>query len=240
MKPSKTVAHYVCRDYRIAEIFSKLSIDFYCKGDVLLEQLCMERNLNYEALIQEIHAVQNSSIPLPLKYHEFSVEELIEYILVFHHDYSRQVIPLLLEKLKELVQTEGTKYPELERIYDFFKISAYELLCHIEKEEDTLFPYIRQMIHALNANETIQQPSFRTVDNSLIKLRADHDTESNFIAMIYELSHGFQTPSNASINYIETFEMLHEFHENIKKHIHLENNLLFGYAKELEDCFTIF
>ena len=145
----------------------------------------------------------NSSVGIDFK--SFSPNLLIDYILETHHEYIQEKTPVLLMYLDKLCKVHGDRHPELFEINNLFKISATELLNHLQKEEVILFPFIKTMALAIKNNQTIQQPDFRTVDNPIAMLKHDHEMEGDLFA----------------------------------KHIHLENNILFHKAKELEERFSI-
>lgn len=141
--------------------------------------------------------------------------------------------------LDKLCKVHGERHPELFEINNLFKISAAELLNHLQKEEIILFPFIKTMSDAIKNHETIQQPGFGTVDNPIAVLQYDHETEGNLFAKISELSNEYNPPIDACQTYKVTFAMLKEYEQDLHKHIHLENNILFHKAKELEQRFAV-
>jgi regulator of cell morphogenesis and NO signaling len=61
----------------------------------------------------------------------------------------------------------------------------------------------------------------------------EHDTEGERFRLISELTGGYRTPPDGCQTYKVAFAMLQEFEEDLHKHIHLENNILFPKATEL-------
>ncbi len=234
-----TIGEFVAHDFRTAALFSKYKIDFCCKGNKTLNEVCEAKGLNVQQIEDEINAVLESNSSSEMDFKSFSPSFLIDYILETHHDYIQEKTPILLTYLDKLCKVHGERHPELFEINNLFKISAAELLNHLQKEEMILFPFIKTMSDAIKNHETIQQPGFGTVDNPIAVLQHDHETEGNLFAKISELTNEYNPPIDACQTYKVTFAMLKEYEQDLHKHIHLENNILFHKAKELELRFTV-
>lgn len=234
-----TIGGYVATDFRIATLFSNYKIDFCCKGNKTLEEVCAAKGLELHQLENEITTILESNNATEIDFKSFSPNLLIDYILEAHHKYVVANTPVIGQYLDKLCKVHGERHPELFEIKKLFKISAAEMENHMQKEEVVLFPFIKMMTAAIKDNKTIAQPHFGTVDNPIAMLKGDHETEGNLFAKISELSSNYTPPIDACETYKVAFAMLQEFEQNLHKHIHLENNILFHKAKELEEQFTI-
>lgn len=235
----KTVGEYVAQDYRIAALFSKYKIDFCCKGNKTIDEVCQAKGLDVNQIQNEIDHLFHSNAPEEINFKLFSPNLLIDYILEIHHKYIQEKTPILLMYLDKLCKVHGDRHPELFEINNLFKISATELLNHLQKEELILFPFIKTLDSAIKNSQTIQQPDFGTVDNPIALLKHDHEMEGDLFAKISELTNNYTPPTDACETYRVTFAMLKEYEQDLHKHIHLENNILFHKAKELEQQFSI-
>ncbi len=234
-----TIGDYVAQDFRTAALFSKHKIDFCCKGNKTLDEVCQAKGLDMNQIEKEINAVLNSNVASEIDFKSFSTPLLIHYILEKHHEYIQEKTPVILLYLDKLCKVHGDRHPELFEINTLFKISATDLLNHLQKEELVLFPFIKTMMAALKSNENIEQPHFGTVENPIAMLKHDHEAEGELFAKISELSNNYTPPDDACETYKVTYAMLKDYEQDLHKHIHLENNILFHKAKELEDSFTI-
>jgi len=95
------------------------------------------------------------------------------------------------------------------------------------------------MVNAVKNHKTIEQPQFGAVENPIAMLQHDHEMEGDLFAKISELTNNYTPPTDACETYKVTFAMLKEFEQDLHKHIHLENNILFQKARDLEQQFTI-
>ena len=129
-----TVGEYVANDFRTAAIFSKYGIDFCCKGNRTLEEVCDKKNLNPTDLEREIQTVLETKNDNAIDFKSWSSTLLIDYIIEKHHSYVEDKSPVLLQFLDKLCKVHGDRHPELFEIYSLFKLSAGDLAQHMKKK----------------------------------------------------------------------------------------------------------
>jgi regulator of cell morphogenesis and NO signaling len=232
-----TVGEYVANDFRTAALFSKYGIDFCCKGNRTLDEVCAKKDINPEELEKEIQAILETKNDQAIDFKSWSPSLLIEYIVEKHHSYVEEKTPILLQFLDKLCKVHGERHPELFEINSLFKLSSGDLAQHMKKEELILFPFIQNMVKAQKENQPIQEPHFGTVENPIAMMKDEHTIEGDRFAMIATLTDGFTTPEDACSTYKVTYQMLKEFEQDLHKHIHLENNILFPKAIRLQAVF---
>ena len=65
---------------------------------------------------------------------------------------------------------------------------------------------------------------------------AEHDDAGALLAQIRELSNGYTAPAGACPTFLALFRGLEEFERDLHHHVHLENNILFPRAVEMEQA----
>ncbi|MCO6564514.1 MAG: iron-sulfur cluster repair di-iron protein [Apibacter sp.] len=228
-----TIGEIVADNYRTASVFSKYGIDFCCKGDRTLEQACDKKSINIQELTDKLNeavTVQDENI----NFKSWPLDLLADYIEKIHHSYIREKSPSLLKFLNKVQKVHGFRHPELVEVYNLFSESVTMLEAHLLKEERILFPFIRQMNAAKNNNLPFETPHFGTVENPIEMMKHDHDIEGERFKRISELTQNYTPPMEACNTYRVSFAMLDEFEQNLHKHIHLENNILFPRAIKME------
>ena len=68
-------------------------------------------------------------------------------------------------------------------------------------------------------------------------MKHEHTIEGDRFVKIAALTNNYQFPEDACGTYQVTFKMLEDFEKDLHTHIHLENNILFPKAIELEKTF---
>lgn len=235
----QTIGEYVAKDFRTASVFSKYGIDFCCKGNRTIEEACANKVLNFEQIEKELESLMELKGDNSIDFQSWPVDLLIDYIEKTHHRYVVEKTPVLLAFLDKLCKVHGGSHPELFSINELFIGCASELSQHMQKEEMVLFPFIKELTNAIRTGQEIEQPHFGTVGNPIAMMKHEHENEGDRFVKIANLTNNYTPPSDACNTYKVTFSMLQEFEQDLHKHIHLENNILFIKAVEMEEKFSV-
>ncbi|MBO3098820.1 iron-sulfur cluster repair di-iron protein [Gelidibacter pelagius] len=230
----KQIGQFVADDFRTAAVFSNYGIDFCCKGDRTVEEVCKKNNIEVEELLGKLLEIQISNNQQSIDYKSWPLDLLAEYIEKKHHRYVEEKTPILRQFLDKLCKVHGQRHPELLEITTLFIGCAKEMASHMKKEELILFPFIKRMVKAQMEGTKIESPQFTTVENPIALMKHDHELEGDRFRKIVELTNNYTPPADACNTYKVTFAMLDEFEKDLHLHIHLENNILFPKAIALE------
>lgn len=230
----KTIGQLVAEDYRTAQVFKNHGIDFCCKGNRSIEEVAQKNNMDAAVLYSELEAVQNRKSGENTDFGSWPLDLLTDYIEKKHHRYVEEKIPILKAYLDKLCKVHGGRHPELFQIQDHFITSSGELTAHMKKEELILFPIIRKMVDANQKGTAMKKPHFGTVENPIQMMMHEHENEGDRFQEISKLSNNYTPPADACNTYRVAFALLQEFEDDLHRHIHLENNILFPKAIVLE------
>lgn len=230
----QVIGELVAKDYRIATVFKERNIDFCCNGDRTIQEACDLKKIDSEDVIKAINKMLNESDMSTDYIAKLSPEDLADYIIEKHHAYVEKRLPEIKTYLKKSATVHGEHNPELIQIRDLFEASAGELAKHMKKEEMILFPFIKKMAKAKASGEPLNVPHFGTAENPIRMMKDEHANEGERFREIAELSNNYTPPLHACNTYRVSYAMLREFEEDLHRHIHLENNILFPKALEME------
>ncbi|MBU3822480.1 iron-sulfur cluster repair di-iron protein [Flavobacteriaceae bacterium XHP0103] len=233
----KQVGAFVAEDYRTAAVFTKYGIDFCCRGNRSLEEVCEKNGIETNELVSSLESITKSQTNQSIDYKSWPLDLLVDYIEKKHHRYVEEKIPIIKQFLNKLCKVHGERQPELFEINNLFTSSAGELAQHMKKEELVLFPFVKKLVKAELSQTAIESPGFGTVKNPIAMMMQEHDNEGERFRKIANLSSNYTPPADACNTYKVTFAMLKEFEEDLHLHIHLENNILFPAAEKLEKKF---
>ncbi len=235
---NKTIGSFVAEDFRTATVFSKYRIDFCCKGNRTIAEVCEKQNIDADDLLQNVLQVVQSENSGSIDFNSWPLDLLADFIEKTHHRYVEEKTNVLLPFLDKLCKVHGENHPELFKINELFIGCAGELSQHMKKEELILFPFVKRMVKTKESDGVLSQPSFGTVSNPIAMMMHEHDNEGERFREIAELTNNYTPPADACTTYRVTFAMLKEFEADLHKHIHLENNILFPKAVTLEKDFV--
>ncbi len=231
---AKTVRELAVEFPHATRVFEQLGIDYCCGGGKSLEEACASRNLPVHDVLASLAA---SGAPLPASndWKTAPMELLIEHIVTRHHAYVKSEVPRLAQLLAKVCSVHGVNHPELNGIRETFAGLGQELSMHLMKEEQILFPYIVNMERAAASGRPAQAPAFGTVRNPVQMMIMEHDSAGDALRSIRAASAEFTPPADACISYQTLYRALQEFEADLHQHIHLENNILFPRAVEMEN-----
>lgn len=233
--PEETIGEMVAKDFRKAQIFKKYGIDFCCRGNITIDQVCENKKIDAAQLKKELKEIENIDSDETVDYNSWALDELADYIVNKHHKYVEESIPVINEFGTKVCRVHGERHPELIDIFHYYTEVAKELTMHMHKEEMILFPYIKQLYQADKQGAKISRPGFGTIKNPINMMELEHISAGSNMDEVKRISSNFTPPENACATYTVFFLKLKEFENDLHHHIHLENNILFKKAIELED-----
>ena len=233
---SKTLAQIVNENHKAATIFEKYALDFCCKGKRSLQAACEERGLPAETIAEELGLALNSNESALVDFNKLSLATLADYIVSAHHDHTRQELPQIFHYLQKVSSKHGDRHNELYRIFEKFSELKDEMEMHMQKEEQVLFPRIKELENAIENN----QKSALSIQIPIAVMEDEHEHAGNLLKEIRNLSNNYNPPPDACTTYRLSFAALQAFEEDLHQHVHLENNILFPRAIKLlepgQDC----
>ena len=231
---NKTVGKLVAEDYRKAKVFKKFGIDFCCGGAVSIEKACSVYGADMDKVVSELEALDLNDLNPDVDYNNWPLERLLNHIIDEHHSYVREAIPVVSQFVNRVKTVHGENKPNVAEIADIFNVVAEELLSHLEKEEQILFPYFRHLLEVENGTE-LNQPHFGTAKNPINVMMTEHDDAGDAMMKIEELTKNYTPPKGACATHQVSYSYLKEFFEDLIQHVHLENNILFPKMIALEN-----
>jgi len=230
----KTVGQMVAENPETARIFEQVGIDYCCGGQRGLEEACSKAKMSFAevaALLEQAAANRSSADRDWLRAGQ---AELVEHIVSKHHGYVRQELPRLTALIAKVQGVHGKNHPELAQIARTFADISNEMTMHMMKEENILFPYIVDMEKAAQGKGPQPIAMFGTVQNPVRMMMTEHDSAGGNLKAIRELSDDYTPPADGCTSYRVLYEALAAFEADLHTHIHLENNILFPRAIEME------
>jgi regulator of cell morphogenesis and NO signaling len=228
------IGKLVADDYRAAAVFQKFNIDFCCNGNRPIEEACNLENLNTEEVLIALKTAVNPQENEFLKYDEWPLDLLSTYVEKKHHRYVEEQIPVLKGYLKKLIAAHGNRHNELHEILELFEATAAELTLHMKKEELMIFPQVRNMATSIKEGKGKTTLPYGSFENPISVMMKDHTDEGERFRKIRKLSNDYTAPADGCNTYKVTYKLLEEFESDLHMHIHLENNILFPKAIEME------
>ncbi len=228
------VGDIVTWNYHAAGVFRQYGIDFCCGGGIPLKDACEKKQAPLDEVLQQLTTLDRSaSSGTSENYHEWDPDFLIDYIENTHHRFVRSKSNEIAAYSQKVAQVHGERHPENVSIFHAFYGLVQDLLQHLEAEESTVFPLIRKAFLLKKEDQPVDDHLREQLRAELEGMESEHEHAGEVMAHIRQLSNGFTPPPDACTTYRILYQNLAGFEENLHKHVHLENNILFRKAQAL-------
>jgi regulator of cell morphogenesis and NO signaling len=232
----KTVGQLALEDPAVIPVFENLGIDYCCGGSKSLREACAAANVSLDKLLLALEQGKTPESDSKDKDKDWQREPLfglIAHIVEKHHYYVRRELVHLDGLFTKTCSAHGDRHPEVLRMANLFRELSRELLLHMSKEEQVLFPQITAMEERLTRNEPPSPPHFYTPCAVQVMMR-EHESAGSLLQQIRAVSCNYRLPADACTTWKVLYELLQEFERDLHRHIHLENNVLFPRTLEME------
>ena len=214
-----------------SRVFDRYGIDYCCGGKVTVEEVCRNKGIDPATLIAELEAVDAKDSADGVDPLDMTMTELADHIELTHHAYLHEELPRLSALIDKVAAVHGAKYAWLENVRATFADLVAELVPHMMKEEQILFPMIRELDHAVAA------PSFHcgSVKNPIRAMEQEHDGAGRALRLLRALTGDFMPPEGACNSFRAMLDGLTALETDMHQHIAKENNVLFVRAATMEE-----
>lgn len=231
---TQTVREIALENPASIRVFEQFGIDYCCGGRKPLAEACAAGHIAMDDVLAELQSVASSSAPAADDWSAQPLAVLSAHIVSTHHAYVKRELPRLADLADRVVNRHGDTRSELSLIRERLAAVTDELTPHLAKEEFVLFPHIANLESAVAAQQPRPRGCFGTVANPIAMMTQEHDAAGAIMAELRKLSHDFTPPAGACPTFHGFYNGLREFEQDLHQHIHLENNILFPRAIELE------
>ena len=228
-----TVGEIVTADFRTAQVFAARGIDFCCGGNIPLATVCAQKGLDPAQIIRELEAVQREPGEQNLNYASWPLSFLADYIVNTHHTYLKENDDQIAAYARKIAGVHGANHPEVITIAALFEKIAADMTAHLKEEEEVFFPAVKRAEAARTSGHRPEAKDQETMRTSLAKLYREHEEIGEAVHSIRHLAHDYAIPGDACTTFVLTYQKLQVFENDLHKHVHLENNILFPKAADL-------
>ena len=217
--PAATLAELVTTRPELAARLDSLGLDYCCGGQRTLAAAITEAEIDAATTITTLEATPEITAQV-----EWSgIDGLVDHLEATHHAYLHEALPRLVALADKVAGVHGANHPELVEVAALVRELRADLEPHLLKEEQVLFPMIRELAAATSA------PSFHcgSLSNPIGAMAAEHDDVGALLARLRTSTDDYRVPADGCASYRALYDGLSECEADTHLHVHKENNLLF-------------
>jgi len=220
------------------QVLEDAGLDYCCGGGQSLHDACLHTDVPAEEILKRLRENSKDVSPDEANWTSAPLSDLTRHIRERHHRYVREAIARVQTLLDKVVTKHGENHPEITDIQRLFTEVGREMIMHMQKEEQILFPYIDALEKAASTHGSMEPPFFQTVRNPIHTMMKEHDSAGELAKQIRKASAEYTLPADACTSYKALYQDLQAFEADLHQHVHLENNILFPRAVEMEAATT--
>jgi len=230
----KRIADLVDENYVHAYVLFYFGIHFYEYFERTLDDVCRERGLKLETVINELETpthIREADLPLI----SYPTDLIIQYLKHSHFLFIKHKLPYIA-RLVENVKTEKEEFAAIERdLKMVFPLFVEDFIHHIYEEEDTLFTYIRSLEKASKESFPPGKLYYLLEKNSMQKFALEHEVHDDEMVGIRKITCDYAIKPNDPLPIKVLYHELKEFEKSLITHARIENEILFPKAMALEN-----
>ena len=211
-----------------SRILDRYGLDYCCGGKRTVEDACRRKGIDPDSVLAELEALDAEGVPQDDPIAGMSMTELADHIEETHHAYLRSELPRLTRLVNKVTAVHGDAHEWLEETRTVFASLVAELEPHMMKEEEILFPMIRE-IEGAGSSRVFH---CGTVENPIRVMEHEHDNAGRALERLRTLTKGFAIPEGACNSFRAMLDGLETLEADLHDHIHKENNVLFVQAAQ--------
>lgn len=224
IQSTATIGDIVTQFPQTSSVFKDYRIDFCCNGNRPLIDAIQEKQLNEAEVLAKLNDIladiehKHGEV---VNWEHAAYSELIDHIVNDHHAYLHTNLPEISAYVTKILRVHGANHDELAQVHKLFHSLKMEMELHMVKEEQDLFPLIK---------DYDQQPATAKLEKIVSKIdgfEEEHDVAGDLVKKLREVTSDFALPEDACRTYAFTYQKLEEMESDLFQHIHLENNILF-------------
>jgi regulator of cell morphogenesis and NO signaling len=223
-----TVGLIVARNIHAASVFNSYGIDFFSRGDRTVEAACLEDHVPMPTLLEDLWELRNQNFSTP-DFYTMDLTTLSIYILKTHHRFTEKRVIFIKHTLERLIREFGEQNRKVNALKDMFDDLSVYLTVHMKHEEHIVFPFIQKLAKT-RAARTL---SLSSIEQPIAAMKDDHDHEVLTLKSIASLTDHYAVGKNSDYGLKITYGAMRELEDDLRIHMHLENNILFPRAIDL-------
>lgn len=237
LEPSILLRDLVRDRPRAIGVLDTYRIDWCCGARRTLAEACATAGAPLPAVLEALRASPEatpaSQLPSFAELGSRPVTEIVRHLLDHHHAFTRAEGPRLRALASKVAKRHGAAHTELSAVEELVHGLFDELDQHMLKEENVLFPYLEALARA-PAGQRPPAPPFGTVARPIQAMMGEHEDAGRLLDELVRVTDAFRLPAEACGSWTALYEGLRAHDADLRRHVWIENEILFPSALALE------
>ncbi|HSP29214.1 MAG TPA: iron-sulfur cluster repair di-iron protein [Ilumatobacteraceae bacterium] len=217
--PSMTLGDIVTLRPSLAADLERRGLDYCCHGNRTLAEAARDAGLDAQTVAEELSAAHVAEPAA--EWASLGLVELVDHIETVHHHYLWAEMPRISALVDKIVTVHGERHSELAEVQRLYTELRADLEPHLTREEQELFPRIRQLAATSDASGSDHGELVAQIE----ALGAEHETVGDLLDELNRVTSGYETPADGCASYAACYQALAHLESDTHLHVHKENNV---------------
>ncbi len=226
------------KDYSRIELNKKNDMECWYGGNKLL----YETNKEVAVIKDQLKvATEHASVikkAVSQEFNKWDLDTLSDYMLNTHHRYAKENAVIIYDLIQKNAYKYGEAHPELSKLATASFLFFQPLLNHLLKEEEILFPAIRQLTKYKRNPAKAIYTTFGFIKYWVMLLQKENLTAGEDLKLFRKLTNNYKLRVDVSDSFNYLLKKMKEFESDLFLYVHLENTILFPKATMLDEEFS--
>lgn len=213
----------VAADISTASVFNYYGIDFYSKGDRTLEESCINENVPIVSLLDDLSKASESK-QSTRDFLGMNVKDLAHYILRKHHRFTEGRLIFIKHALASLLNEYKDEGDILTPVKNVFEDLSLQLTVQMNYEEFLIFPALEKIE---KKHKQCSMLEYRKILQHIEYMKKEVSRDVEKLMLLRDVTHRYTAKGRDETLYEIAYSAMKELENDLKIHIHLENNVLF-------------
>lgn len=231
---NRKITDLVEENFVYASVLHYFGIIFYDYSEKTLEQVCSEKGLNLQKVVQRLESVNKSDEQNDLSLYTYPIDLIIEYLKHTHYLFIKEKLPYIVRLIKNLKASHPKNHQIAEDLKFIFPLFVEDFIHHIYEEEDNLFSYILYLNNVFVNSFHPPVLFYKMEKYSIRRYATEHEVHDDEMSGIRSITNNYTLQDNADLHMKVVYAELEAFEKELKIHASVENEILFPKALMLE------
>ncbi len=230
----KKISELVGENYVYASVLHHFGIQFYDYSEQTLRQVCQEKSISMNALINGLESAIEKDDTEELALAGYPAELVIEYLKHVHYLFIKRKLPYIASLVSDLPNIPGKFEGIIKDLKFVFPLFVEDFIHHIHEEEDNLFDYVILLKNVISHSYNPSQVYYEMEKYSIQQHAINHDIHDDEMKGIRNITNDYSLDKNTPLHIKVVYAELESFEKNLITHVRIEDEIFFPKALMLE------
>jgi regulator of cell morphogenesis and NO signaling len=203
-------------------------------GDKTIEELCRENNVNTVFFLTILNAYHDHEY-FPRKHlQSFPAHLLVNYLVKSHQYYLEIKVPEIEKLIDELPEETDLDKETLRLLQNFFLEYKQELINHIQREEERVYPYILELEKAVSSGNVPDSVFRQMNDYPITEYEAEHKNVEEKLLDLKNIIIKYLPDTNNDKPFFMILKELFALENDLNDHARIEDLILVPKVETME------